>query len=70
MSVENPIDPDDTRFVAVLIYPPGWTVLSPWIKTIDGYRYRHHIGAFGYGDKLSEDMARHLADELNKFVRE
>lgn len=63
-------DPSAKRFVATLIYPSGWTVLSPWIQTIDGYWYRHHINELGYGNKLNEEMARFLAEQLNKYVRE
>ena len=59
------------RFEATLIYPAGWVVLSPWICTIDGHWYRHHVadpfGSSGIGE-VARDHAQHLATELNALL--
>jgi hypothetical protein len=60
-----------TRFEALLIYPEGWTMLSPWIQTESGAWYRHHIasprGSLGYGEP-AQNAARHLANEINRAM--
>lgn len=61
-------DPNGKRFIAMMLYPEGWVVLSPWIKSFDGYCYRHHIQNFGQGSLLNKEMAEHLANELNKYL--
>lgn len=49
-----------SRFDAVYLVPEGWCVLSSWIETPTGERYRHHCA-----EGLSEDHAKHLASQLS-----
>lgn len=62
---------NDGPFVATILYPEGWMVLSPWIETVDGHRYRHHIAphVHGRGRYDREREAKHLAAQLNAAVR-
>lgn len=57
------------QFVAVQL-EGAWVVLSPWIKTEDGYTYRQHVGRFeefnsGSERDAREAAAKFLARQLN-----
>ena len=53
------LKPDD--FIAHRFPDCRWCVMSPWIITQDGVRYRHHCA-----DNMSRDDAQHLAMELQR----
>ena len=61
-------DPSGKIFIAMMLHPEGWVVLSPWIKSLNGDYYRHHVQNFGSGSLLNKEMAEHLASELNKYL--
>ena len=70
----EPVEPADseppsggTQFEAVRLFPEGWVVLSPWVTTVDGYWYRHHVVQAGTGSHSRErqEFCEHLARQLN-----
>ena len=50
-------------FEAIRLTPEGWTVLSPWVKALDGKEYRQHCGEFG----RDEVLAKYIAAQLNRL---
>jgi len=65
LSLNLPVSGSNDSFKAVKLVPEGWTVLTPMIKTLIGkVDYRHHVQS-----GLSEDMAKFMAQELNRYLR-
>ena len=69
MATNNPNfqEPDNRRFIAVFL-PDGWVTLSPWIQTPEGAWFRVTVANWGMGSTEQEKLARHMADELNKYL--